>query len=163
MYNGIFNYTNINIFSILRICIAIYGILVIAIKFIAFIVKRNRPILKQEENTIISEKIKIQQPTTLDLAAVNFSVIIILCLCAIVFFLVQYGYYKNINCQYNLTDYWNILLLYLLSISFIAPDIDTLFDTNFTNSIIFTKWFKTFEFIVLTLYLPITISLMIIC
>ncbi len=165
MYNSVFDYTNGNILSILRAFIIIYSILVIGIKFLALIVKRNRTIFKQEKNIIISEKPEFQeqQLTTLNETATNFSVIIILCLCGVVFFLVQYGYHGNNICQHNLTEYWNILLFCLLSISLIAPDIDELFNMNFTNSIIFTRYFKTFESIVLTLYIPITISLIVIC
>ena len=165
MYNSVFDYTNSNILSILRALIIIYSILVIGIKFLALIVKRNRSIFKQEKNIIISEnpEIQEQQSTTLKETATNFSLIIILCLCAVVFFLVQHGDHGNNICQHNLTEYWNILLFCLLSISFTAHDIDNLLNMNFTNSIIFTKYFKTFELIVLTLYIPMTILLIIFC
>ena len=157
-----------NFLTILRASIFIYSILLIAIKIIAFIVRRNRLILEQESNisdtNILEEtETSVQQPINLDIAATNLSVIIILCLCVVVFFLVQNGFHGNNICQYDLIQYWNILFCYLLSISFIAPDLDELFNIKFTNSIIFTNWFKTFELIMLGLYIPITISLMILC
>ena len=153
MDNSIFNYVNSNAVFIFKASIFICSFLVIVIKFIAFFAKRKKQASKQKETEVQKKEL-----TALDLAAVNFSVITILCLCVAVFFLVQTGYDSNNICQYNLTEYWNILFIYLLLIGFIAPDIDKLLNTNFTNSTIFTKWFKSFEIVMSTLYIPRAIS-----
>ena len=164
MYNNIFNHININTLSILRMFILVYAFSIIAIKITALLAKRRKQTVKSAKDTIIAET-KMQRKPNLDLPAINFSVIIILCLCAVVFFLVQNGYYNHL-CRYDVNDviqYWNILFCFILSIVFIFSDINSLFNIKFMSLIISSKWFNAFEIIILTLYIPITISLIIVC